>query len=95
MRARSGSSAVSSSLSLEGDFDDVDLAMMMHSMVPEAGSQVKIGVGGTSNGFVGKFIQYKGVEAHAGGAPHAGVNALNAAMLGLMGIHAQRETLQR
>ncbi len=79
---------------LEGAFDDVDMAMMMHSMVPAAGSKVKMGVGGTSNGFVGKFVKYKGKEAHSGGAPHAGVNALNAAMLGLMGIHAQRETLQ-
>ena len=79
---------------LEGAFDDVDMAMMMHSMVPAEGAKTVIGVGGTSNGFVGKFVRYRGVEAHAGGAPHAGVNALNAAMLGLMGIHAQRETLR-
>jgi metal-dependent amidase/aminoacylase/carboxypeptidase family protein len=54
----------------------------------------KMTVGGSNNGFIGKFVAYKGREAHAGGAPHAGVNALNAAMLGLMGIHAQRETLK-
>ena len=41
-----------------------------------------------------KFIQYKGLAAHAGGAPHMGVNALNAAMLALSAIHAQRETFQ-
>jgi len=77
---------------VEGEFDDIDLAMMVHMGGEDEGK--KVSVGGTSNGFVGKFIRYKGVEAHAGGAPHAGVNALNAAMLGLMGIHAQRETLK-
>ncbi len=73
-----------------GEFDDVDVTMMFHS----SGGDKKIAVGGTSNGFVGKLIKYKGVEAHAGGAPHNGVNALNAAMLGLMAIHAQRETFK-
>jgi amidohydrolase len=75
----------------EGGFDDVDMAMMVHAgpMKPH-----KMSVGGSNNGFIGKFVTYKGREAHAGGAPHAGVNALNAAMLGLMGIHAQRETLK-
>lgn len=73
-----------------GEFDDIDLTMMFHS----ANSERKIGVGGTSNGFIGKLVKYIGTEAHSGGAPHRGVNALNAAMLGLMGIHAQRETFQ-
>ena len=76
---------------VEGGLDDVDLAMMVHAITMDSH---KMTVGGTNNGFVGKFIRYKGKEAHAGGAPHAGVNALNAAMLGLMGIHAQRETLK-
>ena len=75
-----------------GEFDDVDLAMMVHMGVENEGK--KVSVGGSSNGFVGKFVRYGGQEAHAGGAPHAGVNALNAAMLGLMGIHAQRETMR-
>ena len=75
----------------EGALDDVDLAMMVHAGPMETG---KMSVGGSNNGFVGKFVRYRGQEAHAGGAPHAGVNALNAAMLGLMGIHAQRETLR-
>ncbi len=77
---------------VEGEFDDIDLAMMVHMGATENGKTVA--VGGTSNGFVGKFIKYKGKEAHSGGAPHMGVNALNAALLGLMGIHAQRETLK-
>ena len=74
-----------------GEMDDVDLCMMFHTSTSQ---DHKVSVGGTSNGFVGKLIKYKGKEAHAGGAPHAGVNALNAAMLGLMAIHAQRETFK-
>lgn len=75
-----------------GVMDDIDLTIMYHS----AGfpGDIKAAVGGTSNGFVGKLVTYKGKEAHAGGAPHAGVNALNAAMLGMMGIHANRETFK-
>ena len=41
-----------------------------------------------------KLINYKGKGAHAGAAPYDGVNALNAAMLGLMAVHAQRETFR-
>ena len=46
------------------------------------------------NGFTVKLINYKGKAAHAGAAPFEGVNALNAAMLGLMAMHAQRETFR-
>lgn len=78
-----------------GEFDDIDVAMMCHS-ASETPERVMLipepGVG--SNGFIGKAIKYVGKEAHAGGAPHQGVNALNAAMLGLMGIHANRETFK-
>ncbi len=75
-----------------GEFDDVDMAMMMHSTkeAPEA----RVEIGQSSNGFIGKTIQYLGKEAHAAEAPDKGVNALNAAMLGLMGIHALRETFR-
>lgn len=75
-----------------GAMDDIDMAMMIHLGVAKDGK--KLNVGGSNNGFVGKFIKYVGKEAHAGGAPHDGVNALNAAMLGLFGIHAQRETFK-
>ena len=37
-------------------------------------------------------MKFSGVAAHAGAAPHAGVNALNAAMIAMSAIHAQRET---
>jgi amidohydrolase len=75
-----------------GKFDDVDLAVTDHSRgeMPER----KAEVGGSLNGFIGKMVQYRGRESHAGGRPEMGVNALNAALLGLMGIHVQRETFK-
>lgn len=73
---------------LEGAFDGVDLAMMLHAHpdMPEAG----LNLDGESLGFTAKTIDFYGKAAH-GSMPHEGVNALNAAMLGLMGIHANRE----
>lgn len=76
----------------EGHFDDIDMAMMMHSQANTPGKVVAIGE--SSNGFVGKTVQYIGKTAHAAGAPHEGVNALNAACLGLMGVNALRETFR-
>lgn len=75
-----------------GYFDDVDLAMMVHSFpnAPEAAFYHD----GTGNGFLAKFIQYAGKPAHAGAVPHEGVNALNAACIGILAVHAQRETFQ-
>ena len=75
-----------------GEFDDVDLAMMTHTTsTPEDG---KLAVSGTNNGLVVKHIRYVGRGAHAGGMPHMGINALNAATLGLQAIHALRETFR-
>ena len=73
-----------------GELDDVDICMMTHVTTepPHDG----FGVGGTNTGLIAKFIRFKGVKAHAGGAPHLGINALNAAHLAIAGIHAQRET---
>lgn len=39
-----------------------------------------------------KKIQFIGSESHAGAAPEKGINALNAAVLAINNIHAQRET---
>lgn len=75
-----------------GLLDDVDLAMLCHADSDNPGRKAK--VGGTCNGFIGKLAAFEGREAHAGGAPHQGVNALNAAILGIMGIHCQRETFR-
>ena len=75
-----------------GELDDVDIAMMCHTTSnPEEG---KISISSTNNGIVAKKIQYIGRGAHAGGAPHLGINALNAAALALMAIHANRETFR-
>lgn len=76
----------------EGHFDDIDMSMMMHSNANTPGKVVAIG--DSSNGFVGKTVQYVGKTAHAAGAPHEGINALNAACLGLMGVNALRETFR-
>jgi amidohydrolase len=73
-----------------GALDDVDLAMMTHtSSQTEYGT---IAYGGTNNGIVAKHIRFRGKAAHAGSQPHDGINALNAAMIALSAIHAQRET---
>jgi len=74
-----------------GALDDIDMCLMFHQ---SSELTPRITVGGTSNGFIGKLVKFIGREAHAGGAPHAGVNALNAAMLAMMAIHAQRETFR-
>lgn len=75
-----------------GEFDDIDMAMMVHAEGHTPHSAAIIG--GSSLGFVAKTVEFKGKAAHAGGAPHEGVNALNAAMAALMCIHAQRETFR-
>ena len=75
-----------------GEFDDIDISVMQHSAVAAPG--FKAGAASVCNGFTVKLINYKGKAAHAGAAPFEGVNALNAAMLGLMAVHAQRETFR-
>ena len=75
-----------------GHFDDVDMAIMCHT-ASDMGER-KFAVGGTSNGHVVKYVQFKGRGAHAGAAPHRGINALNAAVFALQAINANRETLR-
>lgn len=75
-----------------GQFDDVDMTIMQHSAV--MGQGYTAGATSSNTGFTIQLINYKGKPAHAGAAPFDGVNALNAAMLGIMGIHAQRETFK-
>ncbi len=75
-----------------GVMDDIDIMVMQHTgSLP---NEIKAFAGGTGNGFTGKLIRYIGKEAHSGGAPHEGINALNAAEIGLMAVHAQRETFK-
>ncbi len=75
-----------------GEMDDVDMMLMQHTALAAPG--FKAGAGSNCNGFTVQLVRYIGREAHAGAAPFEGVNALNAAMLGLMGIHANRETFR-
>ncbi|MBQ3107458.1 MAG: amidohydrolase, partial [Firmicutes bacterium] len=74
-----------------GLLDGVDLAFMIHHCT-DAG---KVGrMGGGSNGCIAKTMTFTGVAAHAGGAPHLGVNALYAANLALSAANALRETFR-
>ena len=75
-----------------GEFDDIDLAMMLHTTSNPAEKQLCIS--GTNNGTIAKKIQFIGKGSHAGGAPHLGINALNAATLALTAIHFNRETFR-
>ena len=73
-----------------GAFDDIDINLAHHTAI---GNEVVIRKG-SGNGFVSKVIRYKGKAAHAAGSPHLGVNALNAASIGLTALQYQRETFQ-
>ena len=75
-----------------GTFDDVDMAMMVHTSAANGLSELSIG--GTSNAHVSHQVRYIGRSAHAGGAPDYGINALQAAMLANTAINAQRETFR-
>src|SRR5215470_14210757 len=75
-----------------GHFDDVDLAMMIHTT--SRSEDGKAGIPPSNNGRVGKTVRFVGRAAHAGSAPHRGVNALYAANIALMAINAVRETFR-
>ena len=75
-----------------GHFDDVDLSMMIH--LTSRAEDGKTGVPGSNNGCLVKTIRYFGRTAHAGGAPHMGINALYAAQVGLTAVNAIRETFR-
>lgn len=75
----------------EGVFDDVDMAMMIHAKGEEP--RDKLYVRGHNLGFLAKTITIRGKAVH-GSTPFDGVNALNAAALMILGIHANRETFR-
>ena len=72
-----------------GVFDDIDMMLMQHT---DNSRKVAAG-GGTGMGFVAKLVYYKGQESHAA-MPFQGINALQAAKIGLIAIDAQRETFR-
>ena len=75
----------------EGAFDDVDMAMMLHAQPQEP--DAKLYVKGHNLGFLSKTITFRGKAVH-GSTPFDGVNALNAAALAILGVHANRETFR-
>lgn len=76
-----------------GHFDDVDMAVMIHSTSPDV-DDGSMGLSPSSNGFLAKSIRFLGKASHAGGFPERGINALYAAQLALSAINAQRETFR-
>ena len=74
-----------------GYFDGVDLAIMVHTSNSDD-KWFTCGYG--NNGCMSKVITYKGKSSHAGGAPHRGINAQYAAMIGLQAVNDLRETFQ-
>lgn len=73
----------------KGHLDGVDLAMMIHTIADCDTRSILVD---SSNGAVVKRIRFIGKAAHAGAVPQKGINALNAAIIALNAIHAQRET---
>ncbi|MBP8613809.1 MAG: M20 family metallopeptidase [Firmicutes bacterium] len=67
-----------------GVFNDVDIAMMIHP------SQTDVAIA-SSNARVALEISFYGKSAHAAGAPHEGINALDAAILTFNGWNALRQ----
>lgn len=73
-----------------GAFDDIDLSIAHHSA---NGNRISFNQG-SNNGFVSKVIKYHGKAAHAAGSPEKGINAVNAASLGLSALAYHRETFK-
>ncbi len=73
-----------------GVFDDIDLMISCHTMGEKA--ERSADVNSHLNGFIHKEVIYTGKAAHAGANPHQGINALNAALIGLSAVNFQRET---
>lgn len=74
-----------------GELDDVDISLLTHASPDEARS---LKAGTSHNGMIAKSVRFIGRSAHAGGAPHLGINALNAANLAMQAIALQRETFK-
>ena len=75
----------------EGAFDDVDMAMMLHAEPGE--EEAKVYARGGNLGFLAKTLTFHGRAVH-GSTPFDGINALNAAALAILGVHANRETFR-
>lgn len=79
-----------SELIARGLFDDIDLAIAIHSLP----APYRIGICTSMNGFQVKRITMKGKAAHAAGAPYEGINALDATSLAMGAVNAWRATFR-
>ncbi len=73
-----------------GVLDDVDMAFLVHA----SSGNLAVSSNRGSNGCMIKTAVFKGKSAHAGGAPHLGINALYAANAALNAANALRETFR-
>ena len=74
------------------EFRDMQMALHVHTRDLEG--PLRLSVGGTCNGHVAKFVRFIGRGSHAGALPHLGTNALNAAVIAINAMHANRETFR-
>ena len=74
-----------------GELENVDISLLTHA---EPSGEPALRPGTSHNGMIAKSVRFLGRSAHAGGAPHLGINALNAANLAMQGIALQRETFK-
>ncbi len=74
-----------------GEFDDVDMAMLVHTQNTTANGLLTTSE--STNGHLVKFVRFRGRGAHAA-SPHLAINALKAATLAMTAIDAQRETFR-
>ena len=74
-----------------GILEDVDAAMMIHAHPQTPDCQLFLN--GSSLGFEAKRLSFTGKAAH-GSEPWNGISALDAAVMAVMGIHANRPTFR-
>lgn len=79
-----------SELIARGIFNDIDLAIAIHSLP----APYRIGICTSMNGFQVKNITMRGKGAHAAGAPSEGINALDATNLAMSAVNAWRATFR-
>ncbi len=75
-----------------GAFDDINAAIMIHSQSNKAFPYA--GVIKSGNGLIAEKIRYIGKSSHAAASPHLGINALSAAVMGINGVNAIRDTFR-
>ncbi len=77
----------------EGEFSEIDIAVTHHTHYEPMDKAVLLG-SMRNNGVSMERVVFNGRAAHAGGAPHEGVNALSAASIALAAIGYLRETFR-